>query len=69
MLDLRSAKSITLKPSQFGIDHISDVRIIPTYLKEGRDVGVRFVDDGTVEVTVLNEGALRGQKILFVVSR
>lgn len=68
-IDLTKTKSITLKPSQFGIDHISDVRIIPTYLKEGRDVGVRFADDGTVEVTVLNEGALRGQKILFVVSR
>jgi hypothetical protein len=68
-IDLTKTKSITLKPSQFGIDHISDVRIVPTYLKEGRDVGVRFADDGTVEVTVLNEGALRGQKILFVVSR
>ena len=68
-IDLSKTKSITLKPSQFGIDHISDVRIVPTYLKEGRDVGVRFADDGTVEVTVLNEGALRGQKILFVVSR
>ena len=68
-IDLTKTKSITLKPSQFGIDHISDVRIVPNYLKEGRDVGVRFADDGTVEVTVLNEGALRGQKILFVVSR
>jgi len=68
-IDLSKTKSITLKPSQFGIDHISDVRIVPNYLKEGRDVGVRFAEDGTVEVTVLNEGALRGQKILFVVSR
>jgi len=68
-IDLTKTKSITLKPSQFGIDHISDVRIIPTFLKEGRDIGVRFADDGTVEVTVLNEGAVRGQKVLFVVSR
>src|SRR6266704_2798530 len=68
-IDLTKTKSITLKPSQFGIDHISDVRIVPTFLKEGRDIGVRFADDGTVEVTVLNEGALRGQKILCVVSR
>ena len=68
-IDLTKTKSITLRPSQFGIDHISDVRIVPTFLKEGRDIGVRFADDGTVEVTVLNEGALRGQKILFVVSR
>jgi hypothetical protein len=68
-IDLSKTKSITLKPSQFGIDHISDVRIVPNYLKEGRDLGVRFADDGTVEVTVLNEGALRGQKVLFVVSR
>jgi len=68
-IDLTKTKSITLKPSQFGIDHISDVRIVPTFLKEGRDIGVRFADDGTVEVTVLNEGAVRGQKVLFVVSR
>jgi hypothetical protein len=68
-IDLTKTKSITLKPSQFGIDHIKDVRIVPTYLKEGRDIGVRFVDDGTVEVTVLNEAALRGQKILFVVEQ
>jgi hypothetical protein len=66
-IDLSKTKSITLKPSQFGIDKISDVRIVPTFLKEGRDIGVRFADDGTVEVTVLNEGALRGQKVLFVV--
>ncbi len=68
-IDLTKTKSITLKPSQFGIDHIRDVRIVPTYLKEGRDIGVRFSDDGTVEVTVLNEAALRGQKILFVVEQ
>jgi hypothetical protein len=68
-IDLSKTKSITLKPSQFGIDHIRDVRIVPTYLKEGRDIGVRFVEDGTVEVTVLNESALRGQKILFVVEQ
>ena len=66
-IDLSKTKSITLKPSQFGIDKISDVRIVPTFLKEGRDIGVRFADDGTVEVTVLNEGAVRGQKVLFVV--
>ena len=68
-IDLTKTKSITLKPSQFGIDHIRDVRIVPTFLKEGRDIGVRFVEDGTVEVTVLNEAALRGQKILFVLSQ
>ncbi|MBI1951853.1 MAG: hypothetical protein HYS34_10900 [Acidobacteria bacterium] len=68
-IDLTKTKSITLKPSQFGIDHIRDVRVVPTFLKEGRDIGVRFVEDGTVEVTVLNESALRGQKILFVVAQ
>src|SRR5439155_15817294 len=60
-IDLSKTKSITLKPSQFGIYHNSYVRIVPTYRKEGRDSGVHFADDGTVEVTVLNEGALRGQ--------
>ena len=68
-IDLSKTKSITLRPSQFGIDHIRDVRIVPNYLKEGRDLGVRFVEDGTVEVNVLNEAALRGQKVLFVVER
>ena len=68
-IDLTKTKSITLKPSQFGIDHIRDVRVVPTFLKEGRDIGVRFVEDGTVEVTVLNEAALRGQKVLFVVAQ
>ena len=68
-IDLTKTKSITLKPSQFGIAHIRDVRVVPTFLKEGRDIGVRFVEDGTVEVTVLNEAALRGQKVLFVVAQ
>jgi len=68
-LDLSKEKSITLKPSQFGIDHIRDVRIVPSFLKEGRDIGVKFVDDGTVEVTVLDEKALKGQKVLFVVEQ
>ena len=45
------------------------MRIVPTFLKEGRDIGVRFAEDGTVEVNVLNEAALRGQKVLFVVER
>ena len=68
-IDLTKTKSITLKPSQFGIAHIRDVRVVPTFLKEGRDIGVRFVEDGTVEVTVLNEAALGGQKVLFVVAQ
>jgi len=68
-IDLTKTKTITLKPSQFGIDHIRDVRVVPTFLKEGRDIAVRFVEDGTVEVTVLNEAALRGQKVLFVVAQ
>ncbi len=68
-LDLRQSKSITLKPSQFGIAKIRDIWILPSYLREGRDVGVRFGDDGTVEVTILNEAALKGQKVLFVVRK
>ncbi len=68
-LDLTKEKSIILKPSQFGIDHIRDVRVVPTFLKEGRDIGVKFADDGTVEVTVLDDKALRGQRVLFVVEQ
>jgi len=68
-IDLTKTKSITLKPSQFGIDHIRDVRIVPTFLKEGRDIGVHFGEDGTVEVTVLNEAAVKGQKVLFVLTQ
>jgi hypothetical protein len=65
-IDLSQSKTITLQPSQFGIDEIKDVRIVPEYLREGRELDVQFIDDGTVEVTVLNEEALRGQKVLFV---
>jgi len=68
-LNLKESKSITLKPSQFGIDRIRDVRIVPSYLKEQRELKVTFADDGTVEVTVLDEAALKGQKVLFVVER
>jgi len=66
-LNLDKDKTITLKPSQFGIDHIRDVRIVPAFLKEGRELDVKFIDDGTVEVTVLNEAALKGKRVLFVV--
>jgi uncharacterized protein YfcZ (UPF0381/DUF406 family) len=68
-LNLKQSKSITLKPSMFGIDRIRDVRILPTYFKEKRELDVKFVDDGTVEVTVLDENALKGQRVLFVVEK
>ncbi len=68
-IDLSQNKTITLEPSQFGIDQIRDLRIIPEYLREGRELDVQFIDDGTVEVTVLNEDALRGQKVLLVLKR
>ncbi len=68
-IDLSQNKTITLEPSQFGIDRIRDLRIIPEYLREGRELDVQFIDDGTVEVTILNEDALRGQKVLFVLKR
>jgi hypothetical protein len=68
-IDLRSSKSLTLKPSQFGIAEIKDIRIVPSYIEEGRDLGVKFGDDGTIEVTVLNEAAVKGQRILFVLAK
>jgi len=68
-IDLSQNKTITLDPSQFGIEKIKDVRIVPDYLREGRELDVQFIDDGTVEVTILNEEALRGQKVLFVLMR
>ncbi|PYS97316.1 MAG: hypothetical protein DMF50_01015 [Acidobacteria bacterium] len=67
-LDLSQNKSITLKPSQFGIARIRDVRVVPAYL-EGKKIDVKLGDDGTVEVTVLDEKAVRGQKVLLVVEK
>lgn len=68
-IDLSQNKTITLDPSQFGIEKIKDIRIVPDYLREGRELDVQFIDDGTVEVTVLNEEAMRGQRVLFVLKR
>jgi hypothetical protein len=68
-LNLKQSKSIMLKPSMFGIDRIRDVRILPTFFKEKRDLDVKFVEDGGVEVTVLDENALKGQRVLFVVEK
>jgi hypothetical protein len=68
-INLKTTKSITFKPSQFGIDRIRDVRILPSYFKEKRELDVKFAEDGTVEVSVLNEAAMKGQKVLFVVER
>ena len=68
-LNLKLSKSITFKPVQFGIDRIRDVRILPSYFREKRELDVKFADDGTVEVTVLDENAMRGQRVLFVVSQ
>lgn len=68
-LDLAKSKSITLKPSQFGIARIRDLRIVPDYFHEKRELDVKFADDGTVEVTVLDENAMKGQKVLFVVEK
>ena len=68
-IDLAKSKSITLKPSQFGIDRIRDVRIVPSFFREKRELDVKFGEDGTVEVTVLDENAMKGQKVLFVVEK
>ena len=68
-IDLSKSKSITLKPSQFGIDRIRDVRIVPPYFREKRELDVKFAEDGTVEVTVLDEAAMKGQRVLFVVEQ
>lgn len=68
-LNLKQSKSITLKPSMFGIDRIRDVRILPAFFREKRELDVKFVEDGTVEVTVLDENALKGQRVLFVVEK
>jgi hypothetical protein len=68
-LNLKQSKSITFKPNQFGIDRIRDVRILPSYFREKRELDLKFADDGTVEVTVLDENAMRGQRVLFVVER
>ena len=68
-IDLSEGKTFTLQPHQFGIDHISDVRVVPKFFKEGRDIDLKFAEDGTVEVTVLDEDALRGQRIIFVVKQ
>ena len=68
-LNLKQSKSITLKPNQFGISRIRDVRILPSYFREKRELDVKFGDDGTVEVTVLDENAMRGQRVLFVLEQ
>jgi predicted nucleic acid-binding Zn-ribbon protein len=68
-IDLRNGKSITLKPSQFGIDNIYWVRVVPAFLQKGRDYDLKLAEDGTAEITVLDEKALRGQKVLFVVEK
>ena len=68
-LDLAKSKSITLKPAQFGIARIRDLRIVPEYFQEHRELDVKFAEDGTVEVTVLDEAAMKGQKVLFVVEK
>ena len=68
-LNLKDSKSITFKPSQFGIDRIRDIRIVPAYFKEKRELDVKFQEDGTVEVTVLDENAMKGQRVLFVVEQ
>ncbi|HXU13252.1 MAG TPA: hypothetical protein VN898_14955 [Candidatus Binatia bacterium] len=68
-LNLKQSKSITLKPNQFGISRIRDVRILPSYFREKRELDVKFAEDGTVEVTVLDENAMRGQRVLFVVEQ
>src|SRR6185436_6581481 len=68
-IDFAKSKSITLKPSQFGIGRIRDLRILPEYFHEKRELDVKFVEDGTVEVTVLDENAMKGQKVLFIVEK
>jgi predicted nucleic acid-binding Zn-ribbon protein len=66
-VDLRNSKSIVLKPSQFGIGKIRDVIIVPKYFQLHKDYNVQPAEDGSVEVTLLNEAALKGQKVVFVV--
>ena len=66
-IDLRNGKSITFTPSQFGISQIYWVRVVPAFLQKGRDYELKLGEDGSAEVTVLDDKALKGQKVLFVV--
>lgn len=68
-IDLSETKSFTLRPDQFGIDRISDVRVVPKFLREGREIDLTFEEDGTVEVTILDEETLKGQRVIFVVKQ
>lgn len=42
---------------------------MPSFFKEKRELDVKFGEDGTVEVTVLDVAAMTGQKVLFVVEK
>ncbi len=67
-LDLREGSTITLAPESFGLQRITEVRVLPPIYQEGRDFAVETSEDtGSARVVILDSNLFRGKEVLLAV--
>jgi hypothetical protein len=67
-LDLRLATSITLDPSNFGLQQIRGVRLLPEIYQEGRDYSIEIQEDkSAARLVILDPEVFKGKEVLLAV--
>jgi len=67
-LDLREGSTITLAPESFGLERITEVRVLPPIYQEGRDFTVETSEGtGSARVVILDSNLFRGKEVLLAV--
>ena len=67
-LDLRRSTVINLDPREFGLDRITQVRLLPRIYEEGRDFTIETSKEtGNASIVILDSRLFRGKEVLVAV--
>ena len=67
-LDLRRSTVINLHPKEFGLDRITQVRLLPRIYEEGRDFTIETSKEtGDASIVILDSRLFRGKEVLVAV--
>jgi hypothetical protein len=65
-LNLTEETSISIFPSQYGLDQIRGIRLLPAIYQEGRDYSVEIADDhGSAQLRILDPEVFKGKEVLL----